>query len=180
MPRLETGVHCIHTRVYRTTSPAQAYNFAFILLPSPLVKYSFTASFALFTTPASSTVAGTCTSFPNSPLTPFSNNSFNTRLNVFPLRVFGMMPGRLMKPPRLAMGPICCRKRPLRSFKRSDGGSAMARKAKGTWPFMLSGIPTTATSVTAGWEPMACSIAPVLRRCAATLMMSSLRDITWT
>jgi hypothetical protein len=53
------------------------------------------------------------------------------------------------------------------------GGDEVVTKAKGSWPLRASGMPTTQASVTRGCEVMACSRVPVLRRWAATLMMSS-------
>ena len=77
--------------------------------PSPS-KYSLTFPLATSTTPASSTVAGTFTAFSNSPCTPFSNNSLNTRLSVFPLRVLGIIPPSprplCIIPPKAAIAPI--------------------------------------------------------------------------
>lgn len=139
------------------------YNFALIFFPSPLVKYSLTASLAFSTTAASSTVAGTVTSFSKSPATACSRISRSTLRSVLPDRVLGIIPGLAMKPPRLAIGPMLWRRRALRSLSRSGGGEAMATKAKGTWPFMGSGIGTTQASVMAGWPEMACSMAPSAR-----------------
>lgn len=34
-------------------------------------------------------------------------------------------------------------------------------KAKGSWPFRASGMPTTQASATRGWLVMACSMLPV-------------------
>ena len=53
-------------------------------------------------------------------------------------------------------------------------------RPSGTWPFSVSRTPTTAHSATSGWAASTSSIAPVERRWPATLMMSSVRDITET
>jgi hypothetical protein len=82
-------------------------------------------------------------------------------------------------PPRLAMGPTWVRMRvwsSVRSWVSERGeeeGDEVVTKAKGSWPLRASGMPTTQASVTRGCEVMACSRVPVLRRWAATLMMSS-------
>lgn len=43
---------------------------------------------------------------------------------------------------------------------RDVGGEERVIKAKGRWPFVLSGMPTTQHSATEGWEEMACSMEP--------------------
>ena len=52
------------------------------------------------------------------------------------------------------------------------------RKPSGTWPLISSATPMTAHSATSAWADSTSSIAPVDRRWPATLMMSSVRDIT--
>ena len=86
------------------------------------------------------------------------------------------------------MAPIWVRTSFCTSLKRASEGMAevgwsgveRVTNAKGRWPLRASGMPTTQHSAMEGWEEMACSMEPVLKRCAATLMMSSERDMTWT
>ena len=78
----------------------------------------------------------TATSLSKLPLSPFSNASFKHLLSVLPDRVFGIIPGAEMKPPRLAMGPICERSLSLRFLRRSAGGFSSERNANGTCPFI--------------------------------------------
>jgi hypothetical protein len=56
---------------------------------------------------------------------------------------------------------------------KEEGVVVVVTKAKGSWPLRASGMPTTQASVMRGCEVMACSRVPVLRRWAATLIMSS-------
>lgn len=144
-------------------------------------KYAFTASLAVSTTDASSTVDGTLTVLSTSPCTPFSSNSLNTRRSVFPDRVLGMMGLALdfvrIMPPSEAMAPTWVRTSfwtSARSWVSSSWHEGeVSTKAKGKAPLRASGMGTTQASDTFGWDVIACSSVPVDSLWAATLMISS-------
>lgn len=78
-------------------------------------------------------------------------------------------------PPRAAIAPICSLTSDWTSLNRDGEGIAdpgcegveRVMKAKGSWPFRASGMPTTQHSATMGCEEMACSMEPVEKRWAA-------------
>ena len=83
-----------------------------------------------------------------------------------------------------ATGPMSRRTMATASFATSAVSRVTpdlsTRKPSGTWPLISSATPMTAHSATSGWADSTSSIAPVDSRWPATLMMSSVRDITNT
>jgi hypothetical protein len=102
---------------------------------------------------------------------------------IFPERVFGSRPTTAAVL-NAATGPISLRTSPVTSPTMSSSGRSTpalrTRKPTGSCPFSSSATPITAHSATSGCEASTSSIAPVERRCPATLMMSSVRAMTNT
>ena len=100
---------------------------------------------------------------------------------IFPERVFGR---RLTVTTVLkaATGPMRSRTRPTTSRSivsmSRETPALSTMKPHGTWPFIASAMPITAHSATSGCSATTSSMAPVDRRWPATLMMSSVRDMT--
>ena len=102
---------------------------------------------------------------------------------IFPERVFGSRSTTATER-NAATGPISSRTRAISSASISAAGRSTPAfritNPTGSCPFSSSATPVTAHSATSGWFASASSIAPVERRCPATLMTSSVRAMTNT
>ncbi len=100
---------------------------------------------------------------------------------IFPERVLGrrLTTVAVLKP---ATGPMRSRTIWMTSLTISWLGRVTpafnTMKPTGTWPLSASSTPRTAHSATSWWSARISSMAPVERRWPATLMMSSVRDMT--
>ena len=106
---------------------------------------------------------------------------FTVPRRILPERVFGRR-GTRAAVLNAATGPIEARTRSTSSGTISSAPrvtpALVTTKPTGTSPLTASATPTTAHSATSGWKASTSSIAPVERRCPATLMTSSTRLMT--